>query len=81
MDFEKIVIDVFAKNGGEYHSEDLLFAAVLKSSNDLSNHQAEIWNAIKALISKGVICHDDKMTQWIYLNKDNRKKKKIFHCY
>ena len=73
MDFEKIVIDVFAKNCGEYHSEDLLFAAVLKSSNDLSNHQAEIWNAIKALISKGVIWREDKMSQWRDVNEVGRK--------
>lgn len=72
MDFEKIVIDVLSRMGsgeGFAHSEELLFAEVIKSTKNGVNFQNEINYAIKSLVSKGVIVHDSEKSHWIYLKK------------
>ena len=74
MDFEKIVIDVLSRMGsgeGIAHSEELLFEEVIKSIKNGVDFQNEIKCAITSLVSKGVIVHDSKIPEWIYLkNKD-----------
>ena len=74
MDFEKTVIEVLSRMGsgkGIAHSEELLFAEVIKSIKNGVGFQNEIKCAITSLVSKGVIVHDSKMPAWIYLkNKD-----------
>jgi len=69
MNIENIVVKVFSSMGGEAHSEDLLFAEVLKQHKELVDNQADVRKAIASLLQKGVIVHDSKMPLWIHLNK------------
>ncbi|MDD7611961.1 MAG: hypothetical protein PUJ82_13720 [Spirochaetales bacterium] len=72
MDFEKTVIEVLSRMGsgkGIAHSEELLFAEVIKSIKNGVGFQNEINYAIKSLVSKGVIVHDSEKSHWIYLKK------------
>ena len=72
MDFEKTVIEVLSRMGsgkGIAHSEELLFAEVVKNVNNGVDFQNEINYAIKSLVSKGVIVHDSEKSHWIYLKK------------
>lgn len=75
IDYEKLVMNVLSSMAGgesEAHSEDALFTEVLKQYPELSDipsGQSAVRKAISDLVQKGVIIHDEKMPNWIRLNK------------
>ena len=74
MDYEEIVIEVLSSmaNGqGEAHSVDLLFTEVLQQHSELIGNQSDIRKTISNLIQKGSIVYDEKMPNWIRLNKQS----------
>lgn|GEM_PF-3747754 len=74
MDYEEIVIEVLSSmaNGqGEAHSEDLLLGEVLQQHSELIENQSDIRKTISNLIQKGSIVYDEKMPNWIRLNKQS----------
>lgn len=71
-DIEQIVKDVLssmASGKGLAHSEKLLLTEVVKQHLELLEKQTDVQNAISSLVQKGVIVHDTKMPDWIYLKR------------